>query len=82
MDSEKALFVTARKDIDWDLVMERATTLGNRRALSLGLALAESLLDAKLPEKVSQRGRAESVAQALATTIQDRLFEGETGSRE
>ena len=77
-----AELIRARKDIDWDLVMERATSLGGRRALSLGLALAESMLDADLPEKVSHTVRAESLSQALATTVEDRLFEEETDSRE
>ena len=63
-----------RPDLDWSQIQERARQLGGRRTLHIGLALAEELLEAPLPEDVRRRIRTDRVAGRLATTIRDRIL--------
>jgi hypothetical protein len=66
--------VSGSREPDWDLLIERATALGLRRILWLGLLLANNLLGAKLPNKVMRQIRAEPRIDGLAQQIRRGLF--------
>jgi hypothetical protein len=63
-----------REDIGWEQLMAQANAVGGERMLLLGLFLASELLGAALPEKVSQRVRADPTVKALAQQIREQLF--------
>jgi hypothetical protein len=69
-----AELVTRRTEINWDLVLERASAEANYRMLFLGLYLAGSLLDASLPEQVKAKLEAEQIVARLADDVSQRLF--------
>jgi hypothetical protein len=56
-------------DLDWSTVLDRATALGVRRMLLLGVLLAHDLLDAPVPEPFVQRARADHPVSTLATRV-------------
>ena len=60
--------------IDWDWIFERATALGCRRRLALGLHLAQALLDAPLPEAVRHTVETYPGVAAIGREIRARLF--------
>lgn len=64
----------AYRGMDWERVTERAGALGGERMLFLGLFLANDLLGAALPEKVSRRVRADPAVRDLAERMRERLF--------
>jgi hypothetical protein len=70
-----AELIQARGVTDWDRLLERSTEMGCRRALLLGLSLANDLLGTSIPEPVAQRLRADSSADALVDEVRVRLFE-------
>jgi hypothetical protein len=63
-----------RTDLDWSVLLERAASSGNDRMLFLGLHLANSLLDAPLPEHVKSKLRADTMVASLANQVLKRLF--------
>jgi hypothetical protein len=63
-----------QKELGWEQVMGRARVLGSERMLLLGLFLASDLLGATLPERVSQRVRADPTVKALAERTREQLF--------
>jgi hypothetical protein len=63
-----------QEDIGWEQLMAQANVLGGERMLLLGLFLAREFLGATLPEKVSQRVRADPKVKALAEQIREQLF--------
>jgi hypothetical protein len=69
-----ASLIDARKDLDWQLVLDNATTLGARRILSLGLFLAADLLAAKIPEEVLKSVQPDPKVEKLAAHIREQLF--------
>ncbi|HEV2829713.1 MAG TPA: nucleotidyltransferase family protein [Pyrinomonadaceae bacterium] len=69
-----AELVKRHADINWNLVLERASAEGNERMLFLGLYLAASLLDAPLPEQVKAKLEAAKIVAHLADDISQRLF--------
>lgn len=69
-----AELVRVCQDIEWERVMAQASALGGERMLFLGLLLASDLLGAALPERVSQRVRADPTLKALAGRIREQLF--------
>jgi hypothetical protein len=69
-----AELVKRHTDMNWSLVLERASIEGNERMLFLGLYLAASLLDAPLPEQVKAKFEAEKIVARLADNISHRLF--------
>jgi hypothetical protein len=69
-----AELVRVCQDMEWEWVMARASALGGERMLLLGLSLASDLLEAALPEKVSQRLRGEPIVKTLAIGICEQLF--------
>jgi hypothetical protein len=76
-----AELVRVRREIDWERLMEQATALGCRRALFLGLLLAENLLGTSFPQEISQRLQADTVAKTLAREVGERLFQEDGGSQ-
>jgi len=60
--------------LDWDSVFRRAESWKAQRMLHLGLALAESLLDAPLPPEVSVRVQVDQAATDLAAAVIKRLL--------
>ena len=69
-----AELVKRRTDMNWTLVLKRASAEGNERMLFLGLYLAGSLLDASLPEQVKTKLEAEKIVARLADDVSQRLF--------
>ena len=69
-----AELVKARTDLNWTVLLERAASSGNDRMLFLGLHLANSLLDAPLPEHVKSKLRADTMVASLANQVLKRLF--------
>lgn len=62
------------ESVNWDRIVERATMLGARRMLFLGLFLAVDLLEAPLPGGVLQEAREDQAVKALAGQSRERLF--------
>jgi hypothetical protein len=73
-----AELVKTRTDLNWSVLLERATASGNSRMLFLGLELASSLLSAQLPEQVKAKLEADRIVASLAKQVSKRLF-GEAG---
>ena len=76
-----AELIHVRGQMDWGRLMERATALGCRRALLLGLLLANELLGAKIPEEVAQGLEADPVAKTLAGQVNEWLFREDADSQ-
>ncbi len=76
-----AELIQVRKEINWGWLVMRATALGCRRALFLGLLLANELLGIKLPEEVEQRLQADPVARTLARQVSEWLFREDADSQ-
>lgn len=51
---------------DWPVLLERATSLGSRRVLLLGLHMARELLDAPLPADIERLVRHDPLVRSLA----------------
>lgn len=66
--------------IDWEQLVYQADKLGSRRMLFLGLLLANDLLEAPLPEKVSRMVRADPKTAALARQVREWLFQEPDGA--
>lgn len=71
--------IRVHQDMDWNRVIEQASTLGSERILLLGLFLARDLLGCALPEKVLQRIHADPVVKSLAAQVCERLLGEATG---
>ena len=71
-----AELVKTRSDLNWRVLVERAESTGNDRMLFLGLYLANSLLNAPLPEQVMSKIAADTVVASLADQVSKRLFGG------
>ena len=69
-----ASLIESRKDLNWQLVLENATTLGLRRILSLGFILAGDLLGATIPEEVLKSVQPDPKVEKLAAHIREQLF--------
>lgn len=65
-----------RGQIDWNYVSDLASRFGYRRALSLGLLLAEDMLYAAVPEDSVCAARDDGVVRSLAAGISARMFRG------
>jgi putative nucleotidyltransferase-like protein len=70
-----AELVKMRKDLNWNALLERAASSGNNRMLFLGLYLANSLLDAPLPETIKSKLAADRMVTTLANEVSQRLFD-------
>jgi hypothetical protein len=60
--------------LDWEKTFASAHDLGAERMLLLGLFLAQHVLDAALPEAVSERVRKETILKRLASDVCELLF--------
>jgi hypothetical protein len=69
-----ASLIDRRKDLNWQRVLENATTLGARGILSLGLLLAGDLLDAPIPPEVSKSLKPVAKVRKLAEQVREQLF--------
>jgi hypothetical protein len=69
-----ASLIDSRKDLNWQLVLENATTLGARGILSLGLLLAGDLLDASIPPEVLKSLQPDARVKKLAGQVREQLF--------
>ena len=77
-----AELVRARSEtLDWDLLLERATAMGIRRILFLGLFLAKDLLGAELPEEVARKLEADPKVRILGERVRAWTFDGGAGTR-
>lgn len=64
-----------QEEIRWERIVTQASALGSERMLLLGLFLASDLLGATLPERVSQRVRADLTVKALAERTCEQMFQ-------
>lgn len=64
--------------IQWSIVLERATQIGGRRMLFMGLFLASTLLDAEVPAELIQLVRNDRVAVRLAEQCLNVMFRNHT----
>jgi len=71
-----AELIRVHEAMDWDELVRRATVLGSRRMLLLGLFLANDLLGAELPTEVMKRVRRDRAVVALADRVYEWLFRG------
>ncbi len=69
-----AHFMHAYLEMSWGRIRERASRLGCRRMLDLGLLLAHSICHVKLPESVLHQVRTERVVRSLAGVAQRGWF--------
>lgn len=69
-----AELVNRRTSLNWDVLLKRASSARNERMLFLGLYLANSLLDAPLPEQIKSRVDADLLVARLAREVSQRLF--------
>ena len=63
-----------RADLNWNTLLERAASTGNERMLFLGLQLANSLLDAPLPDYVKSKLAVQPMVASLAGEVSKKLF--------
>jgi hypothetical protein len=77
-----AELIRVSKNLDWERLVKRAKALKCRRMLLLGLLLANTLLDAELPESILGEARADSEVQVLAAEVNRRLFSENLGAHE
>jgi hypothetical protein len=70
------LLRASESELNWEVVMARAASLGVRRMLLLGLLLAHSLLDAPVPAAVVERARSDGAVARLAAQV-PKLFTAE-----
>jgi hypothetical protein len=66
--------IQAYPELDWDAALRRARSLHAERMLHVGLALANRVLSAPLPEAIAKRVRADHIALAIATEVSARLL--------
>jgi hypothetical protein len=71
-----AELVKRNADLNWDGLLERAASSGSDRMLFLGLYLANSLLDAPLPQQVETKLEADGTVVSLANEVSRKLFDG------
>ncbi len=71
-----AELVKTRTDLNWSVLLERSVSSGADKMLFLGLHLANSLLDAPLPEHVKAKLGTERMVASLANQVSKRLFDG------
>jgi hypothetical protein len=79
---DTAELIRTRPGLDWDAVVDRADRNGARRILLLSLRLAETLVGAELPRRVSRLAQADPVVGRLADQVRARLFPELTGPPE
>jgi hypothetical protein len=71
-----AELLRANSYIDWTWLIKHAEKLGGRRMLLLGLHLANTLLETRLPEKVELQVQADRTIRSLAQQVSEKLLRG------
>jgi hypothetical protein len=66
----------SRRDLNWTALLDRAAKADSERMFLLGLHLAGTLLDARLPPEVKLRCDADKRVEQLAVNIVEHLFNG------
>jgi len=76
LPADLAHFMVNHPALDWDKVLERATTQGFQRLLALAMLLVERLFGLKLPEGVANLAHADKRAAAICERLlhQERAF--------
>jgi hypothetical protein len=69
-----AELIRAYPDLDWEQVTKRAVRARARRLLFLGLALAQDLLEAHLPDEVNKSLAQEQAVRRVARNVRRELF--------
>jgi|SRR5215472_16149341 len=64
-----AMLIKQQPNLDWNLVVERATNLGLLRILWLGLLLADTLITVPLPPEIEARLEREPLLKSMADQI-------------
>jgi len=64
-----AATIGAHPNLDWDALLGKATQMGARRLLLLGLCLAQDLLESELPIRLRQLIRSQSTLESLAARV-------------
>lgn len=77
--SDIAELLRAYPEVDWSAALARATALGVRRMLLVGLALARDLLGVELPAVLAQALSTDAAARGLARRFETRLFRDHIG---
>lgn len=72
------LLAKQQRKLNWPQLIARAKTDSVLRMLLLGLSLAHELLSAPLPKEIQLMTQKDEKLKALATRVQQRLFETET----
>jgi hypothetical protein len=68
--------IRAHPKLDWNAITARAYSLNIERVLLLALRLAQSLLDARLPEGVALKIKHDPGVEKLSLLVQKNLFSG------
>lgn len=76
-----AWIIHSHPELNWIGVIDRASKLGSRRALFLGLSLASKLLGASLPHQVHRRLQRDRSALRLSRTVGGWLLDDESHHR-
>lgn len=66
----------SRRELNWPALLDRAAKADSERMFLLGLYLAETLLETKLPTEVKRRIDADARLESLASNILANLFNG------
>src|SRR6202047_5352839 len=66
--------IQACPELDWDAAFRRAESLHAERMLHVGLALANRVLSAPLPEVIAKRVGADHIAMAVASEVSARIL--------
>jgi hypothetical protein len=72
--SDIAALIHVHPDLDWDWLMEQANYWKIRRLVFLGLHLADTVLEIKLPDPVKQQIQTEPQIEKLSRQVQSMFF--------
>ncbi len=72
--ADVAELIQRQTDLDWDRAFQTAESLRAERMLHLGLALADDLLQAPMPEAIRKRVRGDAEALAVAREVEERTL--------
>ena len=72
--ADVAELIQSHADLDWDLAFRTAESLRVERMVHLGLALAEDLLQAPMPEEIRKRVREDGEAVSVAREVEQRTL--------
>ena len=72
--ADVAELIQRQTDLDWDRAFQTAESLRAERMLHLGLALANDLLQAPMPDEIRRRVRGDGEAVAVAREVEERTL--------